>query len=250
MPDRLFQFFYTVMDALGQLFYSLSVAMGIMIAYGSYVPREANLVKSINQIEFFDTAVAFLAGVMIIPAVFVFMGPEGMSTGPSLMFVSLPKVFLAMGPVGNVVGAIFFAMVLFAAVTSGMSLLEAVVSSLVDGFGLTRTKATIIESVLALIVGLIVCFGYNFLYFEYTLPNGSVGQVLDILDYVSNNILMPFLSIATCILIGWILKPKTVIDEVTRNGEKFGRKGLYIAMVKFIAPLCLIFLLMISLGVI
>ncbi|MBO4243023.1 MAG: sodium-dependent transporter [Clostridiales bacterium] len=244
------EFFYTVMDALGQLFYSLSVAMGIMIAYGSYVPREANLVKSINQIEFFDTAVAFLAGVMIIPAVFVFMGPEGMSTGPSLMFVSLPKVFLAMGPVGNVVGAIFFAMVLFAAVTSGMSLLEAVVSSLVDGFGLTRTKATIIESVLALIVGLIVCFGYNFLYFEYTLPNGSVGQVLDILDYVSNNILMPFLSIATCILIGWILKPKTVIDEVTRNGEKFGRKGLYIAMVKFIAPLCLIFLLMISLGVI
>jgi len=243
------EFFYTVMDALGQLFYSLSVAMGIMIAYGSYVPKEANLVKSINQIEFFDTAVAFLAGVMIIPAVFVFMGPDGLSTGPSLMFVSLPKVFLAMGPVGNVVGTVFFAMVLFAAVTSGMSLLEAVVSSLVDGFGLTRTKATVIESVLALVVGLIVCFGYNFLYFEYTLPNGSVGQILDIFDYVSNNILMPFLSIATCILIGWVVKPGIVIDEVTRNGEKFGRKSLYVAMVKVIAPVCLIFLLLISLNI-
>ncbi|HAW15826.1 MAG TPA: sodium-dependent transporter, partial [Clostridiales bacterium] len=219
-------------------------------AYGSYVPDKSNLVKSINQIEFFDTAVAFLAGVMIIPAVYVFMGPEGMSTGPSLMFVSLPKVFLAMGPVGNVVGTVFFAMVLFAAVTSGMSLMEAVVSSLVDGFGLSRTKATVIESVLALVVGLIVCFGYNIFYFEYQLPNGSTAQILDIFDYVSNNILMPILAIATCILIGWVVKPDTVINEITKNGEKFGRKYLFIAMVKVVAPVCLLFLLLMSLGII
>ncbi len=244
------EFFYIVLDALGQLFYSLSVAMGIMVAYGSYVPDKSNLVKSINQIEFFDTAVAFLAGVMIIPAVYVFMGPEGMSTGPSLMFVSLPKVFLAMGPVGNVVGTVFFAMVLFAAVTSGMSLMEAVVSSLVDGFGLSRTKATVIESVLALVVGLIVCFGYNIFYFEYQLPNGSTAQILDIFDYVSNNILMPILAIATCILIGWVVKPDTVINEITKNGEKFGRKYLFIAMVKVVAPVCLLFLLLMSLGII
>lgn len=243
------EIFYITMDALGQLFFSLSVAMGILIAYGSYMPDEVNLVKSINQIEFFDTFVAFLAGVMIVPAVFVFMGQDGMTKGPSLMFVSLPKVFAQMGNLGNIIGTVFFAMVLFAAITSAMSILEAVVSSFMDAFGMSRKKATIIESVIALVVGTIVCFGYNFFYFEYTLPNGATAQILDILDYVSNNILMPVVSIATCILIGWILKPKTVIDEATKNGEKFGRKGLYVVMVKFIAPAFLIVLLLISSGI-
>ncbi len=244
------QFFYVVMDALGQLFYSLSVAMGIMIAYGSYVPDDTNMVKSINQIEFFDTIVAFLAGVMIIPAVYVFSGVEGMKSGPKLMFVSLPKIFMEMGTIGNVVGTIFFAMVLFAAITSAMSILEAVVSSFIDKFHMERSKATIIETVLALIIAIIVCLGYNKMYFEFKLPTGSKGQILDILDYLSNNILMPFVSICTCILIGWILKPKTVIDEATKNGEKFGRKPLYIAMIKFVAPVLLTFLLLISLGII
>ena len=243
------EFFSITMDALGQLFFSLSVAMGIMIAYGSYVPDDANLIKSINQIEFFDTFVAFLAGVMIIPAVFVFMGPEGLSTGPSLMFVSLPKVFMQMGPVGNVVGAVFFAMVLFAAVTSAMSLLEAVVSSLIDAFKIERKKATVIETLIALVIGLIVCMGYNVLYFDYTLPNGTVGQILDVFDYVSNNILMPIISIATCILVGWVLKPQVVIDEATKNGEKFGRKWLFIVMIKFIAPVFLFILLVMSSGI-
>lgn len=243
------EIFYITMDALGQLFFSLSVAMGILIAYGSYMPDDVNLVKSINQIEFFDTFVAFLAGVMIVPAVFVFMGKDGMTKGPSLMFISLPKVFAQMGTLGVVIGTIFFAMVLFAAITSAMSILEAVVSSFMDAFGMSRKKATIIETVITLVVGVIVCFGYNFFYFEYQLPNGATAQILDIMDYVSNNILMPVVSIATCILIGWILKPKTIIDEATKNGEKFGRKGLYIVMVKFIAPAFLIVLLLISSGV-
>ncbi len=241
--------FRITMDALGQLFFSLSVAMGILIAYGSYMPDDANLVKSINQIEFFDTFVAFLAGVMIVPAVFVFMGADGMTAGPSLMFISLPKVFAQMGELGEAVGIVFFAMVLFAAITSAMSILEAVVSSLMDAFNLSREKATLIESSIALVVGLVVCFGYNIFYFEYTLPNGSVGQILDIFDYVSNNILMPIVSIATCILIGWVLKPKAVIEEATKNGEKFGRKGLYIVMIKFIAPIFLIVLLIMSSGI-
>lgn len=244
------EIFRITMDALGQLFFSLSVAMGILIAYGSYMPDEVNLVKSINQIEFFDTFVAFLAGVMIIPAVFVFSGNEGMTAGPSLMFISLPKVFNQMGSIGQVVGTLFFAMVFFAAVTSAMSILEAVVSSLMDAFGWSRKKATLIESLVALVVGLVVCFGYNIFYFDYELPNGSVGQILDILDYVSNNILMPFVAIATCILVGWVLKPKFVIDEATKNGEKFGRKGLYIVMIKFVAPLFLLILLIMSSGIV
>ena len=244
-------FFTVLLDAMGQLFYSLSVAMGIMIAYGSYVKDEANLVKSINQIEIFDTLVAFLAGVMIIPAVFVFQGREGMAaSGPSLMFVSLPKVFAEMGGVGRFVGCLFFAMVLFAALTSSISIMEAVVSSLMDKFKWSRTKAVVIEFIITVAGGLAVCFGYNIWYFDYTLPNGAVGQILDIMDYVSNNILMPVVSIGTCILIGWLLKPKTVIDEATKNGEKFGRAKLYAVMIKYITPVLLLVLLLKALGVI
>lgn len=243
-------FFTVLLDAMGQLFFSLSVAMGIMIAYGSYVKDDANLVKSINQIEIFDTAVAFLAGIMIIPAVYTFMGTEGMAaSGPSLMFVSLPKVFAAMGKAGNVIGVLFFAMVLFAAITSAMSVMEAVVSSLMDKFHMSRLRATVVETAIALIGGIFVCLGYNKLHFDITLPNGSTGQLLDVLDYISNNALMPLVAIGTCILIGWIAKPKTVIEEVEKSGCKFGRKQLYIIMIKFIAPILLVILLLKSLGI-
>lgn len=243
--------FIVVLDAMGQLFYSISVAMGIMVTYGSYFKDDNNLMKSVNQIEFFDTLVAFLAGVMIIPAVFVFLGEEGMeNSGPGLMFIALTKVFAQMGAVGNIVGCIFFFMVLLAALTSAMSVLETVVASLMDSFGWSRSKATIIESVTALVIGIIICLGYNIFYFELKLPNGATAQILDIMDYVSNNIFMPVVAIGTCILVGWIVKPKTVIDEATKNGEKFGRKHLYIAMIKFIAPVLLFILLLGSFGII
>lgn len=243
------RFIQILMDALGQLFYSISVAMGIMITYGSYVKKDVNLNKSINQIEFFDTLVAFLAGMMIIPAVYTFVGTDGMSAGPGLMFISLPKIFTAMGTIGNFIGALFFVMVLFAALTSSVSIMEAIVSSLMDKFGFTRKKSSIIVTIYSLIVGIIVCFGYNFFYFEVTLPNGTIAQILDVLDYVSNQILMPIISILTCILIGWVVKPKTVIDEIKLNGYKFGREKLYIVMVKIITPLLLIFLLLQALGI-
>ena len=243
------KFFSILMDAMGQLFYSISVAMGIMVAYGSYVKKDVNLVKSVNQIEIFDTTVALLAGLMIVPAVFTFMGAEGMTTGPSLMFVSLPKVFDAMGGAGTVVGIIFFLMVTFAAMTSSVSLMEAIVASIMDKFHCKRHKATVITTGFALIIGLIVCLGYNVLYFEVTLPNGAVGQILDVLDYISNNFLMPIVAAITCLLVGWVIKPQTIIDEVTIGGWKFGRKQLYIVMVKVIAPALLIFLLLQSFGI-
>lgn len=243
-------FFTVLVDAMGQLFFSLSVAMGIMITYGSYVKDDANLVKSINQIEIFDTVVAFLAGVMIIPSVYTFMGTEGMkSSGPSLMFISLPKVFAAMGKAGNVVGCLFFAMVLFAALTSAVSVMEAVVSSFMDRFKMTRNKAASIEFIIAAVVGIIVCLGYNIMYFEAKLPNSPKAQVLDVLDYISNNCLMPIVAIGTCILVGWIIKPKAIIDEAEKSGCKFSRRRLYIVMIKFIAPLLLFVLLLKSLGI-
>lgn len=244
------RFFVILTDAMGQLFYSISVAMGIMITYGSYVKKDANLGRAVNQIEFFDTLVAFLAGMMIVPAVYTFMGTEGMSAGPGLMFVSLPKVFAAMGGFGSVVAVIFFLMVFFAAVTSSVSIMEAVVSSIMDRFHVKREKATLMVTAYTLAAGILVCLGYNRLYFELTLPNGSVGQILDVMDYISNSFLMPIISVATCILIGWIVKPAFVIDEVKANGNKFGRQGMYVVMIRFIAPLLLMILFLQGLGVI
>jgi len=243
-------FFTVLLDAMGQLFFSLSVAMGIMIAYGSYVKYDANLGKSINQIEFFDTLVAFLAGVMIVPAVYVFMGKEGMSaSGPSLMFVSLPKVFAAMGSAGNVIGCLFFAMVLFAALTSAVSVMEAVVASFMDEFHMTRVRAAALETAIALAGGILVCLGYNKLFFDIVLPNGAHAQILDIMDYISNNALMPIVAIGTCLLIGWVVKPKVIIDEVEKTGSRFGRKNLYVVMIRFIAPVLLVILFLKSIGV-
>lgn len=245
------KFFGVVLDAMGQLFFSISVAMGIMVAYGSYFSDDEDLPASVAQIEIFDTAVAFLAGVVIIPAVFVFMGQEGMeSSGPGLIFVVLPKVFVSMGVVGNIVGAVFFIMVFLAALTSSISVLEAVVSSLIDGFKLERKKATIFESLIALGLGIVVCLGYNIFYFELKLPNGAVAQILDIMDFISNNILMPIVAIGTCVLIGWMTGPGTVISEAARNGERFSRKNMYIIMIKYVCPVLLFILFLKSLGIV
>ena len=243
----------TVMDAMGQLFYSISVAMGIMVTYGSYFKDEDNLLKSVNQIEIFDTIVAFLAGVMIIPAVYVFQGTEGLDAhGPGLLFVAMSQIFAKMGVLGNILGTVFFLTVLFAALTSCISIMEAICSGLIDK-GMTRKKATVTEGVIALVLSTVVCLGYNLFYFEAILPNtepGKNAQILDIMDYAATYVLMPILAILTCILIGWVVKPKTVIDEATKNGEKFRRKWLYIGMVKVVAPVLLVILLLCSLGVI
>ena len=219
------KFFTVFVDALGQLFFSISVAMGIMVAYGSYVKKETNLMKSINQIEIFDTIVALLAGLMIVPAVFTFMGAEGMSAGPGLMFVSLPKVFQSMGAAGGVIGTIFFLMVSFAAITSSVSVMESIVSCMIDKFHISRKKSTVIVTVYA------------------------TAQILDVMDFISNNLLMPLVALLSCILIGWVVKPQVIIDEVTLGGYKFGRKRLYIVMVKFIAPVLLAALLLQSFGI-
>ena len=243
------RFLTLLMDAMGQLFYSVSVAMGIMITYGSYVKKETNLVKAVNQIEIFDTVIAFLAGMMIIPAVYTFMGREGMASGPSLMFQALPKVFAAMGAVGNIVGVVFFLTVAFAALTSSISIMEAIVSCAMDKFRLSRQKSTVLITLLAMVIGAVVCLGYNVFYFELRLPNDTVGQVLDVLDYVSNYLLMPIVAIATCLLIGWVVGTKTVEDEVTLGGVSFGRRRLYVVMVKFIAPVMLALLFLQSIGV-
>ena len=244
------KFMTILLDATGQLFYSLSIAMGIMVTYGSYVKKEENLSQSITRIEIFDTGVAFLAGLMVIPAVYVFSGTEGLSAnGPGLMFVALPQIFDKMGIVGIIAGAVFFIMVAFAALTSSVSIMETIVASLVEKTGKTRKQVSLFVAILAAIGAIVVCMGYTFFYFEFTLPNGAVAQILDIADYISNSILMPLVAIFTSILIGWVVKPKWVIEELEASGHKFTKKTLYTVIIKYIVPIVMTILLLQALGI-
>ena len=242
----------TVLAAMGQLFYSMSLAMGIMITYGSYVKKDININKSVTQIQLFDTAVAILSGMMIVPAVFVFFGPERMAdeAGAGLMFVTLPKVFSEMGVTGTVVGILFFLMVAVAALTSSVSIMETVVASCMEYFKKTRKQMSLLVAAVSAIGAVVICMGYNVFYFELMLPTSeNPGQLLDVFDYVSNSVIMPLITILTCILIGWVVKPKWVIDEVQRNGEKFGRKWLFVVIIKFVAPVVMTILLLKALGI-
>ena len=244
------KFLQISLDAMSQLFFSLSVSMGIMITYGSYVKKDVNLNKAVSHIEIMDTAVAFLAGMMIIPAVFVFSGLDGMSAGPGLMFVSLPNVFYRMGFAGRIVGLIFFVLAGFAALTSCISVLESIVANCMEIFHADRKKTTGILSVIYLIATAVIALGYSIFYVEVKLPNGTIAQLLDIMDYISNSFLMPFISLLTSILIGWVAGPKLIIDEVERNGEHFKRAKLYCFMIRYVVPVVMLILFLVSTGIV
>lgn len=243
------RFLKILLDAMSQLFFSLSVSMGIMITYGSYVKKDVDLNQSIRQIEFFDTGVALLAGMMIIPSVYVFSGLDGMASGPSLMFVSLPKVFHAMGPLGSIVGLAFFIMVAFAALTSCVSIMETLVATCMNIFKTSRKKMSLIIGMIFALAAMMICFGYNILYFELPLPNGQMGQLLDVMDYISNSFLMPLISFLTCIFVGWIIKPTWIEEEMEYNGSTFKRKKLYSFMIRYIAPCIMAILFLQSTGI-
>ena len=242
------RFLEILLDAMSQLFFSLSVSMGIMITYGSYVKNDVDLNKATNQIELFDTGVAFLAGMMIIPAVFVFLGKEGMASGPSLIFISLPRVFDAMGIMGRPVAIAFFVMMGFAALTSCVSVMETLVANCMELYHKPRKKMCGMVGIYSLITAVLICLGYNKLYFELKLPNGSVGQLLDVMDYISNSFLMPFISLLTSILIGWVIGPDWIVGEVERNGEHFKRKQLYRFMIRYVVPVVMLVLFLVSTG--
>ena len=242
------RFLGILLDAMSQLFFSLSVSMGIMITYGSYVKKDVNLGKSISQIEFFDTGVAFLAGMMIIPAIYVFTGTEGMASGPSLMFVSLPKVFKSMGFAGSIIGAVFFLMILFAALTSCVSIMETMVANCMHIFKTTRKKMCYCVAAYSTITAIIICLGYNVFYFEYKLPNGATAQLLDIMDYISNSFMMPLIAFLTAVFVGWVIKPDWIAEEMEVGAGKFKKKKLYGFMVKFVVPVVMAVLFFQSTG--
>ena len=243
------RFLQVMLDAMSQLFFSLSVSMGIMITYGSYVKPEVNLNKAVNQIEIFDTGVALLAGAMIIPAVFVFSGTDGMSAGPSLMFISLPKVFAAMGKAGTFVGLLFFVTTIFATLTSCISVLESITANCMEIFHTGRKKTVLVLTVIYLAASAVIALGYSIFYIEVKLPNGSVGQLLDIMDYISNSVMMPFIALLSAFLIGWIKTPDYVIEEMESTGDTFRRKKLYRVMIRYVVPVMMFVLFLQSTGI-
>ena len=229
----------TVLAAMGQLFYSMSLAMGIMITYGSYMKKKDSIESSVRHIEIFDTGIAFLAGLMIIPAIFAVGDPETQLTkGPGLMFIVLPKVFEAM-PAGEIVGAAFFIMVLFAALTSSISLMETIVSVFMDKFKMGRKTACVV------VIGICILLGL-----PSSLGNGPLASVkimglafLDFFDFISNSVLMPIVALFTCIFVGYVIKTKTVVDEVESHDCKFKAKGLFTIVIKYFAPICIVLIL-------
>ncbi len=222
-----------VLAAMGQMFYSLSLAMGIMIAYGSYLPKNSNLEKNVGRIELFDTSIAIIAGLMIVPAVFAFSGGDesALGKGPSLMFVTLPKVFESMG-LSTIVGSAFFLLVLFAALTSSISIMEAIVSSLCDKFGWGRKKTTIGVGIGSFLFGIPPILGYS-LWDKVTIGGLTI---LDMMDFITNSVLMPIGAMLTCIFVAYVIGVNVIHDEVKLSSE-FKRQKLFDIMIKYIAPI-------------
>ena len=232
----------TVVSAMGQLFYSMSLAMGIMITFGSYMKKEINIETSIHQIEFFDMGIAFLAGLMIIPAVFAFSGGDesALGQGPGLMFSTLPKIFDTM-PGGAVLGTAFFIMVFFAALTSAISLMETVVSIFMDKLKWNRRPCCLLALAISLLLGLPSSLGYS----AWSEVKVLGMQFLDLFDFVSNSVLMPIVAFCTCLFVGFFLSPRAIEEEIELSG-RFRGKRLFSVMIRYIAPLCILLILLSS----
>lgn len=225
----------TVVAAMGQMFYSLSIAMGILYTYGSYLKKEVDIEKSTSQVEIFDTAIAVLAGLMIIPAVFAFSGgsPDTLQAGPSLMFITIPKVFANM-EMGDGVGILFFLLVLFAALTSAISLTETSVSTFEDQFGWSRRKCSLLMAVIISVLGSASALGFSSLDFVTLLGM----SILDFFDFLTNSIMMPLAALATCFLITRVVGLDAIAREVEQSSA-FRRKKLYFFFMKYLAPVCI-----------
>ena len=224
----------TVVAAMGQMFYSLSIAMGILVTFGSYMKKDVSIEGSTTNVEIFDTAIAMMAGLMIIPAVFSFSGgdPDTLQAGPSLMFITIPKVFASMG-MGTFVGIMFFLLVLCAALTSSIALTESAVSTFQDEMKWSRKKATVIVGIIMVILGSLSSLGYGPLAFVKIIGM----QFLDFFDFLTNSVMMPIAAIATCLLVSRVIGVQKIEEEVMLEGGNFRRKNIFNFMIKYLCPI-------------
>ena len=232
-----------VVAALGQTFFTLSLAMGIMFTYGSYLAKKEKLTSSVVQIAGTTFAVSLLAGLMVVPATFATLGSGDAvaeNAGPSLMFVILPQVFNSMGEAGGIVGCVFFILVIFAALTSSISLTEACVSIVQDGAGWSRKRSIAVSVAVITVVGFVVNLGYSSLAFIQPLGDGT--SILDFMDFLSNSVMMPLAALMTCIFVGWVIGPKVIADEV-KVSARFRLEKVWTVTIKYIAPVCIALIL-------
>lgn len=233
----------TVVAAMGQMFYSLSIAMGILITFGSYMKKDISIEDSTKNVEIFDTAIAIMAGLMIIPAVFAFSGgdPNTLKAGPSLMFITIPKVFESMG-LGSAIGVLFFVLVLFAAITSSIALTESAVSTFEDELHWNRKKATVIVGIIMIVLGSLSSLGYG--------PLASVTiigmQFLDFFDFLTNSVMMPIAAIAISLLISRVVGVDKIEEEVLHGESRFRRKKVFVIMIKYLCPIFAVIILISS----
>ncbi len=238
--------FDTILSALGQLFYSMSIGMCIMITYGSYMKKEVSIKSSAGQIAIFDSLFAFVASLIIIPAVYAFASsPKDVlqQQGPSLMFIQLTNVFNKI-PAGRIIGIIFFVLVLFAAVTSSVSLVESIVSVLCEDGRIKRVTACCIVFGAILVLGTAASLGYGVLSF---INIGGMG-VLDIFDFLANNILMPIVAIITCVIAGWFIDKNILPKEIGIDKNKY-LTNYFNIIIRFVAPICILAILISGLSI-
>ncbi|MDO4488422.1 MAG: sodium-dependent transporter [Eubacteriales bacterium] len=233
----------TVVTAMGQMFYSLSIAMGILVTYGSYMKDDVAIEQSTICVEWFDTGIAVMAGLMIIPAVFAFSGgdPNALAAGPSLMFITIPKVFASMG-LGTFIGIMFFVLVLLAAVTSSIALLESAVSTFEDELHWNRNKSLVILTIVMISLGSLSSLGYG--------PLSAITIIgmpfLDFFDFLTNSVMMPIAAIATCLLVTKVIGIDKIDEEMCKNGGQFKRKKVFSFMIKYICPIFALVILLSS----
>ena len=243
IPDFRHFTWKTVTSAMGQMFYSLSIAMGILITFGSYMKKYVSIEESTRQVELFDTGIAVMAALMIIPAVFAFSGGDAkaLNKGPSLMFVTMPKIFEGMGA-GKLIGVLFFLLVLFAALTSASALTESVVATFSDEFGWSRSKGTIVAGVIMIGLGLLSCLGYG--------PLAGVTIIgmpfLDFFDFLTNSVMMPIAACAICLYVTRRMGLDQVEKEVTLGGARFGRRAVFRFMIRWLCPFFAVIILVSS----
>lgn len=234
----------TVVAAMGQMFYSLSIAMGILYTYGSYMKKEVDIEQSTKQVEVFDTAIAMLAGLMVIPAVFAFSGgdPDTLKAGPSLMFITIPKVFASMG-FGTAAGIMFFLLVLLAALTSAISLAESGVSTFEDQLGWSRRRSTVLMGAVILCFGAASALGFGM--WDFVTLLGM--SILDFFDFLTNSLMMPIAALATCLLVTRVAGLEKIIKEVEQSSA-FRRKRMYCFFMRYMAPVCIVIILLSSIA--
>ncbi len=233
----------TVVAAMGQMFYSLSIAMGILITFGSYMKDDVAIESAAEQVEIFDTGIALLAGLMIIPAVFAFSNgdPSALNKGPALMFITIPKVLESTG-FARIGGILFFVLVLFAALTSAIALTESAVSTFEDELGIGRRPATVIIAVITIILGSLSSLGFG----PLKMISIAGMSFLDFSDFLTNSVMMPIAAICICLMVTRRIGLDEISEEVEKGGNRFRRKGVFSFMIRYLCPVFLIVILVSS----